>query len=469
MLARSDAPAVGSSADRNSLASASIPIVVAALGVVVVGQGGFYPPVQLVVTIALATAALLALMGGVTVDASLAPPAYLAAALSTWAVARSSIGGDPASGVAMAMLVAGIAVVVAVFSTADVEDRRLLGHVLVALGVGVAATGWVGMAFHLRPWAMTATSTWRASSVITYPNATAALLVLILLPVVAERASARRSVVTGLVVWAHLVGIGAAQSRGGMVALAAGVAVVAAIIGARRTIVALGGPLVGAAATLASLVPGAHHDVAARPALAVAGALIGMAIVAVDVRIPERMSAAAGVVLVGGGSCLAVVMGAMGLLRGDRFRFGSPEREQANDLAIEAIRRNPVGGVGPGDLDLIWHTPDAVQSLQYVHNEYLELTAELGLIGLAFLATSALLVVRSMRRARSSADTARWVGGAAGLAAFGVHSAFDFLWHVPAVPLVAASVLGLAIAPSSDRTIEASDLQPQPTSEEDQS
>jgi hypothetical protein len=33
------------------------------------------------------------------------------------------------------------------------------------------------------------------------------------------------------------------------------------------------------------------------------------------------------------------------------------------------------------------------------------------------------------------------------LAAFAVHSAFDFMWHVPVVPIVVAALVGAALAP----------------------
>ena len=43
----------------------------------------------------------------------------------------------------------------------------------------------------------------------------------------------------------------------------------------------------------------------------------------------------------------------------------------------------------------------------------------------------------------SSPSVEVWAGLLAGLLALGVHSAFDFLWHVPAIPLLAALLIGL--------------------------
>jgi hypothetical protein len=35
----------------------------------------------------------------------------------------------------------------------------------------------------------------------------------------------------------------------------------------------------------------------------------------------------------------------------------------------------------------------------------------------------------------------------AAVAALGVHSALDFLWHLPVLPLTAAALLGVAVSP----------------------
>jgi hypothetical protein len=46
---------------------------------------------------------------------------------------------------------------------------------------------------------------------------------------------------------------------------------------------------------------------------------------------------------------------------------------------------------------------------------------------------------------------ATWAGVVAGLSALAVHSGLDFLWHLPAIPLTAAVLAGLAAPPLQER------------------
>jgi len=75
-----------------------------------------------------------------------------------------------------------------------------------------------------------------------------------------------------------------------------------------------------------------------------------------------------------------------------------------------------------------------------------------GVVGGALLLAvmaGCVVAARSGRRAVAAARAqprAVRAGGAAALAAFAVHSALDFLWHIPVLPLVAAAVLGVALA-----------------------
>jgi hypothetical protein len=56
------------------------------------------------------------------------------------------------------------------------EDRDVLLAGLVCIGLVVALTGWLGVAGRVGSWAFQAQNLWRASSTLTYPNATAAVL-----------------------------------------------------------------------------------------------------------------------------------------------------------------------------------------------------------------------------------------------------------------------------------------------------
>jgi hypothetical protein len=54
--------------------------------------------------------------------------------------------------------------------------------------------------------------------------------------------------------------------------------------------------------------------------------------------------------------------------------------------------------------------------------------------------------VRAARRGSVRGDRATWIGGAAATAAFAVHGAVDFLWHLTALPLLAATVFAAVLA-----------------------
>jgi O-antigen ligase len=108
-------------------------------------------------------------------------------------------------------------------------------------------------------------------------------------------------------------------------------------------------------------------------------------------------------------------------------------------------------GVGAGRLELRWvEATGEAKRAEYTHNEYLEVLAELGIAGGAVLAAGAGALAAALARRRPPSDdpcTRRvWAGVIAALAAFAVHSAFDFLWHVPVLPVAAAVLAGLGLA-----------------------
>ena len=113
---------------------------------------------------------------------------------------------------------------------------------------------------------------------------------------------------------------------------------------------------------------------------------------------------------------------------------------------MRLFANRPLTGVGPGEATLAWTDPDrGMLVARYVHNEYLQVLVELGAIGLALLGCLLASIGLTVWRGRSSAPSSPvWAGVTAGLVALGIHSGFDFLWHIPAIPLTAAVLVGVA-------------------------
>jgi O-antigen ligase len=120
-----------------------------------------------------------------------------------------------------------------------------------------------------------------------------------------------------------------------------------------------------------------------------------------------------------------------------------------------------VSGVGPGRAIFIWTAADhQVVYDRYAHDEYLQIAAEdgvVGLVGLALLGAGVAVTARRGWRSSSrplagvepDADLkALRAGVMAGLVCFALHSGFDFLWHLPVLPMIAAVAVGL-VAPTA--------------------
>jgi hypothetical protein len=58
-------------------------------------------------------------------------------------------------------------------------------------------------------------------------------------------------------------------------------------------------------------------------------------------------------------------------------------------------------------------------------------------------------VALAIRKARPHTRTPATAAGVAALVALAVHSSFDFLWHVPLIPLAAAVIVGTLLPTSS--------------------
>jgi O-antigen ligase len=136
-----------------------------------------------------------------------------------------------------------------------------------------------------------------------------------------------------------------------------------------------------------------------------------------------------------------------------RITLASPDRGGALRAAVGVAAEHPLVGAGPGQADLQQRGQDGgTRFFGYAHNEYAQVAAELGLVGLVLLGVLLLALARLLWRARATgAAGATWAGVVAATAAFAVHSGFDFVWHLPAVLLAVLLLVG-AVLPAPGGT-----------------
>jgi O-antigen ligase len=130
-----------------------------------------------------------------------------------------------------------------------------------------------------------------------------------------------------------------------------------------------------------------------------------------------------------------------------RINLASPDRGAALRAVLQVAAAHPLTGAGPGHAGLRWkESTGGIQFFAYAHNEYAQIVAELGLVGLALLAVLLVAVARLLWSARATAaSAAAWAGAVAASAAFAVHSGFDFVWHLPAVVLTVMLLVGAVL------------------------
>lgn len=108
--------------------------------------------------------------------------------------------------------------------------------------------------------------------------------------------------------------------------------------------------------------------------------------------------------------------------------------------AADFARDEPVTGIGPGQF-AAQNPVSADADLRWVHNEYLQVAAELGLVGLALLAGLVGWAWATLwTTARDQPATA--AVAAAAVTVVGLHAAVDHVWHLPPVVLTGSLLLG---------------------------
>ena len=417
-------------------------LAMAAVGAAAIAQGAYHFTGQILAGLLLGAAILVALAGRrLDLRELRFPPVLVCAALALWAVASAAAAGVPlsAAGPTVALLCA--VVVVGVLCRQGGEDVVVA---LLLLGGLVALSGLAGVAFRYQPWTLEDQGLWRAATTLTYANAGAGLLVPLVLLAAGRLVSTPPSQPMAALTCLLLAGAGATLSRGGFLALALGGVLLARAVGSRRLLGAVAGPVAGAFVVLGGLAPSMVVGRPPAPLLATAGLGAGLTIAAALAARP-RLAAAALVgasLLVAGAAGLAGGLDAVG---GSRMTLASPDRANEAGAAVRVGADHPLTGAGPGQVVLSWRDGDGRRLVaHYAHNEYLQTWAELGAIGVALVLVLLAAVAREIKRAGVSPIRA---AAGAGLAAVALHSGMDFLWHVPAIPLVCAALVAVACPP----------------------
>jgi hypothetical protein len=427
-------------------------LLLMALAAAAFGQGAFFGTVRWFAVALIALALALALAAGALPVADLRSGYVLAGlSLAIWALVRAAAAGTPAAGLGWVLFGAGTAAVVLVSRRLDAASREMLLGGALAVGVVVAMTGWLGVALHMRPWGLPSQGLWRAASTLTYANATAALLVPLALVALARLTAAPRSAYLSLAATSLLAGAGATLSRAGVAAFAAGLLVLCWVLGARALARAAAGPVAGAGVALLGLVLSLRATAPARPLIAVLALAAGLVIALLI----QHLTRSALVLPLAAAALVAAVFviyrapevhGAIRALTHTRFTLASSARSGETGAALRIIERHPLAGVGPGHATLRWAGPGGGLYVdRYSHNEYLQVLTDLGVAGAALAAIFLITIGRLLWRARADLPgCALWAGAVAAATAFLVHSGFDFLWQVPAIPFTVGAIVGLA-------------------------
>lgn len=426
----------------------SILLVVAAVATAALAQGGYYRTGQWVVAGLVAMAAMAGRAPGSLASAAGQPLVRACGALAAWSMVSAVLAGQWSSGLSTVLLLAGSVIVVMTCAGLDAGQRDQVGTAVVVLGVVVAVTGWVGVAWHRQPWALVDQGLWRAATTVTYANAAAGFLAVVALLSLARSSGRPSSPWSAAANCVLLTGLGATLSRGGLFAFLVGTLVLGRLLGVSTFVRTTAAPAVGALVALVGLWPSIPASSPARPPLAVGVLAVGLLVAVGTTRLPSRrllIGALAGVpllVILASGP----VSEATESIAAARFDVASSDRAGEARSALRLAARHPVAGVGPGNAELSWERSDgALLVARYAHNEYLQILAELGVIGLMLLLALMAVVVRTVQRSSLARESRPlWAGAAAALMALAVQGLFDFGWHLPAIGLTGAVLVGIA-------------------------
>ncbi len=339
------------------------------------------------------------------------------------------------------------------FAAAFVAVRPLVGRTrdvaalsLACLGGAAALVGFAGLVWRWYPMAIPAQGLWRSSTTLTYSDAAGLVLAVCLLVALGLDLCPPLARIT---VCLCAGGLLATQSRGAYVAFACACLLVPWRRYVRFALPLVAGAALGVAAIASSPDTGpvpwlAAAVVAATVVAGVASRDLGSSVRSSirSTRVPTRSPAVVIVLVVAAAAVVVavVVAAVVGVHHEIGLRALSPsDQDRAHEwsAALRQWRSAPLVGVGP-DRPVTFHAADGTFA-HFVHNEYLQIAADAGIVGLALLTFSSVAIVRVVRRVDVLSSCA-----VAALVCWAVAGGFDFDWHLSVVGLLGGCCVGLA-------------------------
>jgi hypothetical protein len=351
--------------------------------------------------------------------------------LAAWWFVRAAIAGTPNNFLPLGASLVGFAFAFAAVHTLTRAQRAAAGLFVAALGAAGSLVGFAGLIWRWYPMAMPAQNLWRLSTTLTYADAAGAFLAMCLLVALA---GGPRPWLSRAAVCLCAGGLIAAQSRGALLAFACACAFVPWRQYAKFLVPLVAGVALGVVAVATS--PSSSESAWLAVALIVA---LATSLAWVPRSRGITLGRGRGVLL--GALALGALVGAALLVRSEiALRALAPsdqDRAVEWSAALHQFESHPWFGVGPDRL-LHFHAADGTLA-NFAHNEYLQVAADAGVVGLLLLVLAGSSLAGVLRRFDTLSSCAL---GA--VVALGVAGLLDFDWHLSFLGLLGGWVAGLA-------------------------